>query len=74
MKEQEKSVQLEGVIVKILSGSMFRVKLDTGMDVMGVLSGRMRQFNIRLAIGDRVQIEMSPYDITKGRITYRVKG
>ena len=73
MKEQDNSVQLDGTITKILSGSMFRVKLDNGLEVIGVLAGRMRQYNIRLAIGDMVKLEMSPYDVTRGRITYRVK-
>ena len=73
MKEQDNSVQLDGTITKILSGSMFRVKLDNGLEILGVLSGRMRQYNIRLAIGDMVKLEMSPYDVTRGRITYRVK-
>lgn len=73
MKEQDNSVPFEGTITKILSGSMFRVKLDNGLEVLGVLSGRMRQYNIRLAIGDMVKLEMSPYDVTRGRITYRVK-
>ena len=73
MKEQDNSVQLDGTITKILSGSMFSVKLDNGLEILGVLSGRMRQYNIRLAIGDMVKLEMSPYDVTRGRITYRVK-
>ena len=67
-------ITTQGTIIKILSGSMFQVKLDNGFEILGILSGRMRKFNIRMAIGDKVQVEMSAYDLTKGRIIYRMKG
>ena len=69
----ESAINLDGTIVKILNGSMFRVQLDNGLEILGHLSGKMRKFGIRTALGDRVAIEMSPYDLTKGRITYRYK-
>lgn len=74
MKNDDNMITTQGTIIKILSGSMFQVKLDNGFEILGILSGRMRKFNIRMAIGDKVQIEMSAYDLTKGRIIYRMKG
>jgi len=74
MKEKDSTIEIKGKVVKILSGSMYRVQMDTGMEVLGVLSGRMRKFGIKIALGDMVQMELSPYDLTKGRITYRLKG
>lgn len=74
MKNDDNMITTQGTIIKILSGSMFQVKLDNGFEILGILSGRMRKFNIRMAIGDKVQVEMSAYDLTKGRIIYRMKG
>lgn len=74
MKIDENIITTEGTITKICSGSMFKVKLDNGFEILGVPSGRMRKFSIRLALGDKVQVELSAYDLTKGRITYRMKG
>lgn len=73
MKEGNDVIPVEGKIVKILAGSMFRVQLDNGLEILGHLSGKMRRFTIKLAIGDMVKMEISPYDLTKGRITYRLK-
>ena len=76
MKNQEDSesaITLDGTVTKILNGSMCRVQLDNGLDILGHLSGKMRKFGIRIALGDKVAIELSPYDLTKGRITYRHK-
>ena len=73
-KRENDTIESEGEIVKILNGMMYRVKLDNGMEILGFLSGKMRQFNIKIALGDRVKMEMSPYDLTKGRITYRLRG
>lgn len=70
---KEEAIVCEGRISRILAGSMFRVMLDNGIEVLGLLSGKMRKFNITLAIGDRVKMEFSPYDLTKGRISYRFK-
>lgn len=73
MKEKDSTVEIQGRVVKILPGSMYRVQLENGLEVIGHLSGKMRQFNIKITLGDMVSMEMSPYDLTKGRITYRKK-
>lgn len=74
MKEKDSSIEVKGKVVKILPGSMYRIQLENGIEVLGHLSGKMRQFNIKITLGDTVSMEMSPYDLTKGRITYRQKG
>lgn len=66
-------ITLDGVITETLPNAMFRVKLDTGHEVLAVISGKMRMNYIKILVGDRVTIEMSPYDLSKGRITYRYK-
>lgn len=73
MKAAEELIAVEGTIAKVLNGSMFKVQLDSGFEVLGMTSGKMRKFNIRLTLGDKVKVEMSPYDLTKGRIVYRFK-
>lgn len=73
MKNDDNLITIQGTITKICSGSMFKVKLDNGFEILGTISGKMRKFNIRMAIGDKVQVEMSAYDLTKGRIVYRMK-
>lgn len=73
VKEKEGIVEAQGIITKVLAASMFNVRLENGIEVLAHLSGKMRKFNIRIAIGDSVSLEMSPYDLTKGRITYRHK-
>lgn len=65
-------IELEGEVLELMPAASFRVKLDNGHEIMAHLSGKMRMFRIRLAPGDRVKVEMSPYDLTKGRITYRL--
>ena len=65
-------VQIEGVIVETLPSTTFKVKLDTGHEILAHISGRMRMHYIRILPGDRVIVEMSPYDLTKGRITQRL--
>ena len=72
-KEKEAIVEAVGTVTKVLSGTMFKVRMENGFEVLGHLSGKMRKFNIRIAIGDSVSLEMSPYDLTKGRITFRHK-
>ena len=69
---KEEGIKMDGVVVDVLPNAMFRVQLD-GQDrtVLGVISGRMRQFNIKIIAGDRVEIEFSPYDMSRGRITRR---
>ena len=70
MAKQE-SIEQDGVIVEALSNAMFRVELNNGHVVTAHISGKMRMFYIKLLPGDKVKMEMSPYDLTKGRITYR---
>ena len=69
----EQAIETEGVIVAVLAGTMFRVELDNKHRVLAHISGKMRQRFIRLTLGDRVKMEMSPYDLDKGRITYRLR-
>ena len=69
---KEEALKLEGTVEEVLPNTMFRVKLDGQFDtVIGVISGRMRQHNIKVLAGDRVEIEFSVYDLTRGRITRR---
>jgi translation initiation factor IF-1 len=69
----EEPIQVEGTIATVLPGTMFRVKLDNQHELLAHLSGKMRKHFVRLTVGDRVRLEMSPYDLTKARITYRLK-
>ena len=64
---------MDGVITDTLPNAMFRVKLDNGHEILAVISGKMRMHYIKILVGDRVTVEMSPYDLSKGRITYRYK-
>ena len=64
-------LEVEGVVEELLPSAHFRVKLDNGHEIMAHLSGKMRMFKIRLLPGDRVKVEITPYDLSKGRITYR---
>ncbi len=73
VKTKEEKVEVEGTVVEALPNTMFTVRLDNGHTVMGYLSGKMRRYYIRILLGDRVKVEMSPYDLTKGRITYRFR-
>lgn len=73
MAKREDKVEIEGTVVETLPGTQFRVKLDTGHEVLAYLSGRMRKYYIRILLGDRVRVELSPYDLTRGRIVYRYK-
>ena len=70
---KQASIELDGVIVEALSNAMFRVELENGHVIIAHISGKMRMHYIRILPGDKVRIEMSPYDLTKGRITYRKK-
>ena len=70
---REDNIEAEGVVVESLRNTTFKVKLANGHMVMCTISGKIRMHYIRILEGDRVKIEMSPYDITKGRITYRNK-
>jgi len=64
---------MEGLVIEALPGTQFKVRLDNGHEVLAYLSGKMRKFYIRILLGDHVKVEMSPYDLTRGRITYRQK-
>ena len=66
-------IQMQGEIVENLPNATFRVKLENGHVVLGHISGKMRMFYIKILPGDRVKVEMSPYDLTKGRISFRYK-
>ncbi|HEV8538694.1 MAG TPA: translation initiation factor IF-1 [Bacteroidota bacterium] len=66
-------ITMDGVITETLPNAMFRVKLDNGHEILAVISGKMRMHYIKILVGDKVTVEMSPYDLTKGRITYRYK-
>ena len=70
---KQASIEQDGTIVEALSNAMFRVELENGHEILAYLSGKMRKFYIRVLEGDRVKCEMSPYDLTRGRITYRYK-
>ena len=69
----EQPIELEGTIATVLPGTLFRVKLDNNHEVLAQISGKMRKHFVRLTVGDRVRLEMSPYDLTKARITYRLR-
>lgn len=70
---KEEQIELEGVVLDTLPNTMFRVKLDNGHTIIAHISGKMRKFYIRILTGDRVKVEISPYDLNKGRITFRMK-
>ncbi|MFC1837875.1 translation initiation factor IF-1 [Thermodesulfobacteriota bacterium] len=70
---KEEAIQVEGTIVEPLPNAMFRVELDNGHKVLAHISGKMRMHFIKILPGDRVTVELSPYDLTRGRITFRAK-
>ena len=70
---KEEKIQVEGTVIEALPGTQFRVQLDNGHEVLAYLSGKMRRYYIRILLGDRVKMEMSPYDLSRARITYRQK-
>jgi translation initiation factor IF-1 len=72
-KPKEDAIVLEGKVVEPLPNAMFRVELDNGHTVLAHISGKMRMHYIRILPGDRVQVELTPYDLSRGRITYRYK-
>jgi translation initiation factor IF-1 len=71
MPKEDDKIVVEGLVVEALPGTQFKVRLDNGHEVLAYLSGKMRKFYIRILLGDHVKVEMSPYDLTRGRITYR---
>lgn len=72
MAKQE-PIKQDGVIIEALPNAQFRVKLDNGHEILAHVSGKMRMYYIKILPGDRVAVEMSPYDLSKGRVTYRYK-
>ena len=73
VKPREEKIEVEGTIIEALPGTNFRVELDNGHVVLAYPSGKMRRYYIRILLGDRVRLELSPYDLERGRITYRFK-
>jgi len=73
MAKDEGKIQVEGTVVEALPGTQFKVRLDNGHEVLAYLSGKMRKYYIRILLGDRVRVEMSPYDLTRGRIVFRFR-
>ena len=71
---KEEKVVLEGTIVDILPDGQYKVEIEGGHQILGYTSGKMRRFNIRIVVGDTVTVETSPYDLNRGRITYRDSG
>jgi len=72
-KNKKDVIEAEGVVTEALPNAMFRVQLESGHSVLAHISGKMRMYYIRILLGDRVTVELSPYDLTRGRITYRFK-
>jgi len=70
---KEESIEVEGTVLEPLPNAMFRVELDNGHKILAHISGKMRMHFIRILVGDKVKVQLSPYDLTRGRITYRSK-
>lgn len=70
---KEELLEFEGVVEEVLPNAMFRVKLDNGHEILAHTSGKMRKNRIRILLGDKVTVEMTPYDLTKGRVIHRHK-
>jgi translation initiation factor IF-1 len=70
---KQSTIEQDGVVTEALPNAMFRVKLENGHEILAHISGKMRMHYIRILPGDRIKVEMSPYDLSKGRITYRYK-
>ncbi len=70
---KEESIEVEGTVLEPLPNAMFRVELDNGHKILAHISGKMRVHFIRILVGDKVKVQLSPYDLTRGRITYRYK-
>jgi len=72
-QEKKDTVEIKGTVTEALPNAMFRVELETGHEVLAHISGKMRMYYIRILLGDKVLVELSPYDLSRGRITYRYK-
>lgn len=70
---KEDTLKMKGQVIEVLPNTLFRIKLENDLQIMGHISGKMRKNNINILLGDRVEVEMTPYDLSKGRITYRFK-
>jgi translation initiation factor IF-1 len=68
---KESTMRLEGEVIDVLPNATFKVKLENGVEVLSYVAGKMRQYEIRIIMGDRVELEMTPYDLTRGRIVRR---
>lgn len=73
MAKTDETIEMQGTVVEALPGTQFKVELENGHEILAYLAGKMRKYYIRVLLGDRVTIEMSPYDLSRGRITYRHK-
>ncbi len=73
MAKSQDKIEVEGTVIEALPDTQFKVRLDNGHEILAYLSGKMRKYYIRILLGDRVRVEMSPYDLTRGRIVYRYK-
>jgi len=73
LTKRDDAIEMEGIVVEPLPNAMFRVELENGHKVLAHISGKMRMHYIRILPGDKVVVELSPYDLTRGRITYRYK-
>ena len=71
--DKQSLIEMQGIITQCLSNGMFRVKLENGFQVLAHVSGKIRKNSIRILLGDKVIIELSPYDLTRGRIVYRLR-
>jgi translation initiation factor IF-1 len=72
-KETDEKIEMQGTVIDCLPGTQFKVRLDNDHEVLAYLSGKMRKYYIRVLLGDRVLVELTPYDLTRGRITYRYR-
>jgi translation initiation factor IF-1 len=70
---KEEKLELEGEVVEALRNRMFRIQLDNGHETLGYAAGKMRRYRIKIFLGDRVKVELSPYDLNRGRIVYRYR-
>jgi translation initiation factor IF-1 len=73
MAGKEEKVEFEGEVVEAFRNRMFKIRLDNGHETLGYMAGRMKRYRIRVFLGDRVRIELSPYDLNRGRIVYRLR-
>ena len=73
MPEKEEKIEFDGEVVEALRNGQFRIALDNGHETLGYTSGKMKRYRIRMLLGDRVKVELSPYDLDRGRIVYRLR-